>query len=155
MLSRQQLGNLFEDRVHQLITQTNYQVLREKDIVNKYSSLSYGIDHLMYLPEYIICIQDKWKDTKSSLPDINHFIKGVENVCIRENYKKCIGIYLTKVPITKGGLEAFDFENKKGTNYFISIYEEDMEMALHKLTKLFYDHYIFFYEPDGSAIMLS
>lgn len=154
MYTKQQLGYKFEDDVHELISQSNYQVLREKEIVNKYSVLSYGIDHLIYLPNLIICIQDKWRDTKPSLSDINHFIKSLENIHIKENYIKCIGIYLSKSPITKYGLEAFEFENNKGNNYFLSIHEESMEIILNKLTVLFYQNDIFFYEPDGSTIML-
>ncbi len=151
---KQQLGYLFEDYVHNLISQSKYQVLREKEIINKYDKLSAGIDHLIYLPDYIICIQDKWRDCKPNLTDINHFLKSVENVHIRENYKKCIGIYLSKTPITKGGVDAFEFENNKGTNYFLSLNGETMEIILTKLMGLFYDNCIFFYEPDGSAIML-
>ena len=104
MFTKQQLGNYFEDCVHEFISLTNYKVLREKEIVNLYSRLSYGIDHLIYLPECIICIQDKWRDTPIGLSDINHFLKCVENVHLKENYKKCVGIYLTKIPITKGSL---------------------------------------------------
>ena len=153
MLIRQQLGYLFEDKVHELISQCNYQVIREKEIVNKYSVLSNGIDHIVYLSDYIICIQDKWRDTKSSLSDINHFIKSVENIYIKENYKKCIGLYLTKVPITKGASNAFEYENSKGINYFLSINDDNMDLLLNKLTTLFYLSGIFFYEPDGCVIM--
>lgn len=153
MLTKQQLGYFFEDSVHELISQSNYQVLREKEIVDKYSVLSNGIDHLIYLPEYIICIQDKWRDTKASLSDINHFIKSVENIHVRENYKKCNCLYLTKLPITKGALDAFEYENNKGINNFISIYDDNMDLLLNKLTTLFYLSNIYFYEPDGSVIM--
>jgi hypothetical protein len=38
MLIRQQLGYLFEDKVHELISQSYYQVIREKEIVNRYSA---------------------------------------------------------------------------------------------------------------------
>ena len=153
MFTKQQLGNYFEDRVHVFISLTNYQVLREKDIVDKYSRLSYGIDHLIYLPEYIICIQDKWKDSRTGLSDINHFLKCVENIHLRENCKKCIGIYLTKKPITKGASNAFDCENAKGTNYYISIHDDDMDIILDKLKNLFYQNGIFLYEPDGCVII--
>ena len=153
MLTKQQLGYVFENHIHQIITLTYYPVLTEKEIVNKYSRLSFGIDHLIYLPDYIICIQDKWRDTKSPLSDINHFIKCVENIYIRENYKKCIGIYLSKMPITEGAQQSFSFENSKGLCYFISLHDEYINRLINKLTNLFYSNNIFFYEPDGSAIM--
>jgi hypothetical protein len=154
MNARQRLGFLFEDKVHDLISQSMYQVLREVDVVYKYSVLSSGIDHLIYLPDFIICIQDKWRESKPNLSQINHFIKGVENIHIKENYKKCIGIYLSKEPVTKGGLDAFEFENYKGINYFLSISGYNMDIILNKLAGIFYDNHIYFYEPDGSAIML-
>jgi len=153
MLTKQQLGYKFEDQVHELISQTYYPILREKEIIKKYGILCYGIDHLVYSVEYLICIQDKWRDTKSSLNDINHFLKSVEKVSEAEN-KRCIGIYLTKVPITKGGLEALKNENTKQTNLFLSINNEDMNLLLKKLSELFYSNQIYFYEPDGTTIML-
>lgn len=154
MLSKQKLGYKFEDNIHEIISQSIYEVLRERQIVNKYTVLSNGIDHLIYLYDYIICIQDKWRETKPSLSDINHFIKGVENIYIKENYIKCVGIYLSKLPLTKGGLDAFEIENNKGTNYFLSLSGDDFEEVIYKLSRLFYKNGIFFYEPDGSAIML-
>lgn len=42
-----QLGFQFEDTIHNLISQCGYKVLREKEIVSKYSSISNGIDHLI------------------------------------------------------------------------------------------------------------
>ena len=155
MFTKQQLGFLFEDYVHILISQSNYKVLREREIVNIYSVLSSGIDHLIYLQDFIICIQDKWSDSKIGLSDINHFLKSVENIYIRENYKKCIGIYLSRVPITKSGINAFECENAKGINYFVPIHDDNMKQILNKLTTLFYLNNIFFYEPDGSTIMHS
>ena len=154
MLTKQQLGYLFEDCVHELISHSNFQVLREKEIVEKYSNLSYGIDHLIYLQDFIICIQDKWRDIKSSLSDINHFIKCVENIHVKENNKKCIGIYLSKIVITKGGVDAFEFENRKNCYYFLSLYDDNIKMLLNKLTKFLYDMTnVYLYELDGSAIM--
>lgn len=154
METKQQLGYFFENRIHDLISKTNYEVLREKDIVKKYGILCHGIDHLIYTSEYIICIQDKWRDTKSSLQDINHFLKSVEKISEAE-YKRCVGIYLTKIPITKGGLEAFANENSKQFNLFLSLHNENMDIIFDKLTELFYSNNIFFYNNDGSTIMMN
>jgi hypothetical protein len=153
MLSRQKLGYKFEDLVHELISQTSYPVLREKEIINTYGILSYGIDHLINLPEYIVCIQDKWRDTKTQLSDINHFIKSCDKVHEAEN-KKCVGIYLTKIEITKGALEAFEYENYKQKNFYLSLFDSDMNQLLKKLSYLMYSNQIYFIDPDGSTIML-
>ena len=155
MITKQQLGFLFQNKIHDLISQTNYQVLEEKEIVKKYSRLTFGIDHIINSYNYIFCIQDKWSDKKSSLSDINHFVKCVEVLQSQENYKKCIGIYLTKIPITSDAQDAFNFENYKGYNYFLSLYDNDMKEISKKLTNLLYSYGVFFYECDGSSIMIS
>lgn len=153
MLYEQKLGYDFENMIHNLIIQTNYEVLREKEIIKKYGKLFYGIDHLMYVSDYIICIQDKWKNTKSDLSEINHFIKTIEKINDVEN-KRCIGIYLSKLPLTKGALDAFEYENLKLKNIFMSLDNTNMSVLLNKLSLLFYSNHIFFYESDGSTIML-
>lgn len=153
MLTKQKLAYEFENTVHNLISQTNYEVLREKDIIKKYGVLYYGIDHIIYISEYIICIQDKWRDTKSDLSDINHFIKTTEKISDAEN-KRCIGIYLSKMQITKGALKAFEYENFKCKNRFISISNVNADLLLKELSQLFYSNQIYFYDSDGSTIML-
>lgn len=153
-LTKQKLGFIFEDNIHELISQTTYTILREKEIVNKYSLLAYGIDHIMYLEECIICIQDKWRSSKPSLSDINHFTSAVKYINDNE-FKKCVGIYLSKEPLTAGALKAFEYENNKGINYFFSIYDDNMDQIVHKIKKIFYENKIFLYENDGSAIMLN
>ena len=111
-------------------------------------------DHLINLSDYIICIQDKWRDNKSLLSDINHFIKSCEKVSEIEN-KKCIGIYLTKMGISKGGTEAFENENIKQKNFYLSLFDTDMDLLLEKLSKKLYENQIYFYYEDGSTIMLN
>lgn len=152
-ITKQKLGFMFENNIHEFISQTKYTILREKEIVNKYSCLAYGIDHLMYLEECIICIQDKWRSSKPSLSDINHFISAVKYINDNE-FKKCVGIYLSKEPLTAYASKAFEYENNKKINYFFSVYDNDMDKIIHKITKIFYENKIFLYENDGSAIML-
>ena len=153
MSSRQQLGYIFEENIHNLILQTIYEVLGEKQIIKKYGKLYYGIDHIINVSEYIICIQDKWRDTKSQLSDINHFIKSTEKISDVEN-KRCIGIYLSKLPLTKGALDAFEYENIKLKNKFMSLSNDNMNKLLLELSYLLYSNQIYFYECDGSSIML-
>ena len=153
-LSKQELGYLFENLVHDLISKTKYPVLREKEIINIFGILSFGIDHLIILPEYNICIQDKWRDSKIQLSNINHFIKSCDKISEAEN-KKCIGIYLTKLGISKGGLEALEYENIKQKNFYLSLFDSDMNLLLEKLSNLLYSNQIYFYNSDGSIIMLN
>ncbi len=51
-------------------------------------------------------------------------------------------------------MEAFEHENLKQNNIFLSLYDENQDKLLNKLSKLFYSNQIYFYEPDGSIIML-
>lgn len=74
------LGFQFEDTIHNLISQCEYKVLREKEIVSKYGSIAYGIDHLILTDHFVITIQDKWKKSKPTLQDANHFIKASERI---------------------------------------------------------------------------
>jgi hypothetical protein len=155
MISRQQQGYLFEDKIHILISQTKYKVLTNKDITKKYNNvLCSGIDHLIYTTDYIICIQDKWRDTKSQLIDINHFLKSIEYVVEAEK-KECIAIYLTKVPITKGACEAFNYENTKHSIKYFPVYDENQELLIKKFSELLYSNQIYFYDSDDCLVMLS
>jgi hypothetical protein len=58
-----------------------------------------------------------------------------------------------KIEITKGALEAFTNENIKQINFYLSLSDTNMDLLLKKLSYLFYSNQIYFYEPDGSAIM--
>ena len=146
-------GFEFEDYIHNNISQCKYPVLREKDVVNEYGKISYGVDHLIKGPNYNISIQDKWKNSKPTLADINHFIKATERISEIDN-KYCIGIYLTKLPLTSYARNAFDHENSFSRNKFIEICFDSQHDIMNNLSKLLYSLEIYFYEPDGSAIML-
>lgn len=116
-----ELGYSFENSIHEQISKCKYQVLREKEIVSKYGSIIYGIDHLIIGSDFIISIQDKWKKSKPTLNDINHFIKAIERIGYIEN--KCyLWIYLSKMPLTSYAKSAFEYENiKTCVNKFIEI----------------------------------
>lgn len=147
------LGYQFEDIIHNLISQCEFIVLREKEITNKYGKIVYGIDHLILTNQFIITIQDKWKNTKPTLQDVNHFIKATERV--GEIEKKCyLGIYLSKLPITSYANTAFNFDNSYSSNKFYSIHNEKINEIKKNLSDKLYELGIYFYEQDGSIIML-
>lgn len=155
MITKRNLGFFFEDKIHNLINQTNKHILREKEIVNKYGVLSNGIDHLIFDDTYnrFIAIQDKWRDKPQQLSEVNHFICAVEYIEQSEQ-KPVIGIYLTKKQITKGAIISFtnkNIQNKKF--YYIS--DNNMDKAAYKLISILHYLYIFMYDHDGSAIMLN
>jgi hypothetical protein len=130
----QKIGIIFENSVHNAINNhlrvTN--LLREKDIKNIYGINNSGIDHMfdIFYTNISICIQDKWEETKSSISTINHFIKCVQNIQLITN-KQIIGIFLSKLPITKNSLEAFNFDNRLLLNIkFINIHLDEKEYSL-------------------------
>ena len=125
----------------------------EKEIVIKYGNIVNGIDHLILTEYFVITIQDKWKNTKPTLNDANHFIKATERIGEIEK-KSYSGIYLSKLPLTSYAIKAFNFDNSYSSNKFYSIYGETTNDIEKKLTKKLYELKIYFYEPDGSAIML-
>jgi hypothetical protein len=149
-----ELGFAFENLIHNEISQCGYQVLREKDIINKYGPIAFGIDHLIIGPNFIVSIQDKWKITKPQINDINHFIMASTRVGQIEN-KKCLGIYLSKAPLTTYAKSAFEHDNKIQQNKYIDIYSDNQTQIIKKLTKILYIYGIYFFEPDGSVIMLN
>lgn len=152
MLRLQKFGLEFENEIHNILSKTKLQVLSEKEIVKKYSRINNGIDHLMYANNYIICIQTKWTKANPDLSKINHFIKCVDNISQIEKIK-CIGIYLSKQKITSIANNAFEFENKKNLNHYLSINGEDKKTIINSLTKLLYENEIYLYD-DETVIML-
>ena len=152
-ITPQERGRQFETTVHYFISQTKCIIMRENDIIKKYGVNNKGIDHLIYVNNYIICIQDKWMSSKPSLSCVHHFIKCVENISEIEKCK-CIGIYLSNLPLTSVALQVFDIENWKNKNHYVSIYDENEEKLLKKLMKMFYKNKIWFFEQDGCCIML-
>jgi hypothetical protein len=156
LVTKRELGFIFEDNNHILLQKTNQVVIREKDIVKKYGRLANGIDHMIFIkecPNIIIAIQDKWRDTPSQLSDINHFIRCVNHIENIED-KYIFGIYVTKKKITKGAMESFENENKicKRFNY---VFSDKMECVQYKLMSILYDLEVYMYDFDGSTIMLN
>jgi len=103
------------------------------------------------LDSYILCFQ--YEICNPSISKINYFIKCVTNVSTKSN-KKCIGTYLSKMPLTTNILEAFNKNNISSSNIFISINNSNEEYILYNLIILLYSNNIFLYEEDGSCIML-
>lgn len=151
MLSAQERGKEFENRVHFLLETTNNKILRENDIRNKYGKNITGIDHLIILSNFLICIQDKLEKKPVCVKDIHHFIHCTNDIRKIED-KKCIGIFLSKMELSGPSKEAFENEKKENRKY-VSITGSDEDEILNNLKKILHRSGIFFYESDGSCIM--
>jgi len=114
----------------------------------------YGIDHLIIGSDFIVSIQDKWKNSKPTLNDINHFIKATKRIGYIEN--KCyLGIYLSNMPLTSIAKSALKYENTKSyINKFIEINSDTEQKLIYELSSVLYNYNIYFYESDGCIIML-
>ncbi len=152
-LDPKKLGRKFEDEVHELLTQTKLQVLRERDIVRKYGIHVKGIDHLIYTDSYIICIQDKTESTRIVLSSINHFITCVETISYKEK-KRCVGIYLSKYGLTAPSIKSFSDINLRNNNLFYHLEDTDLEYLKHKLLELLYSNQIYIYDSEDCLYML-
>ena len=146
--------NILDESIHNLICQSRYKILKKNEIIEKYLIFIHNIDHMIVLYDKIICIGTNWSDITQNIYNIDNFIKNVNNVYKKENYKKCIGIYITKSPIPKNCLELIKLENDKQINYYTFINNNNIQKILNDLTCIFYSNEIFFYEQDGTAIMI-
>jgi hypothetical protein len=150
----QDIGRDFEKNIQKNLKLTKLDVYSEKDIKTKFGKNNSAVDHMIITDSFIICFQDKWMSTKPTLSSINHFIQCVSNIS-RISSKKCYGIYLSNLPLTKDALQAFTAENNiNNTLYFISFEDKDEELLINKLFNFLYSIEIFIYDDDNSCLML-
>jgi len=148
------LGIGFEETVGNLLKKTKAQIMNEREIRQKYGNHNSAVDHMIDFENERFFIQDKWRDSKPSISDIHHFIQVVNNIS-QDSKKKCNAIYLSKMPLTKGGINAFSEENlKQNKIYFDSISSEHQESAIHKFSEFIYRKGIWCYDNEGCIEML-
>jgi hypothetical protein len=153
MLSPQELGIKFENKVHETLEDSLRikQILREKDVKSSYGSNNSSIDHLLedYGNGYIICIQDKWENRAACISKINHFLMVVNNISKKHPNQLCIAIYLSKLPISGPSSLAFMNNSIK----CINIHDNNMDIAIEKLLECIHIYGMYTYEYDNSLVM--
>jgi hypothetical protein len=104
MSEAQKLGFIFEDKIHDKLKCKFYaDIFREKEIVQIYGTEYYGIDHLIYIDNYMITIQDKWEISSPDISQISQFIS------VTDKLQKCTGrnllcaLFVTKIKMTRNG----------------------------------------------------
>jgi hypothetical protein len=151
---RRKLGIRFESTIGSLLQKTKAFVMNETEIRQKYGNHNSAVDHFIEFNNKRYFIQDKWRESKPSMPDINHFIQVVTNISEYSN-TKCDAIYLSKMPLTKGGVSAFSEQNKKQDKiYFHSISSEDQSEVIHKFSEVIYRNEIWYYDHEDCIEML-
>jgi hypothetical protein len=153
MVSPQQLGRNFENEIHYLLCLTDKKILREQEIVNKYGNNCFGIDHLIYCNNFMVCIQDKWTSRNPNLTDAQHFLSAMRNIYRIEN-KKIIGIYISKIPITERANSEFKNEEKYINYKFYKLCSENQNEIYKRLMKFLYSLEIYFYDNNEKTNLI-
>lgn len=143
----------FEESIQNLLEQTIYDVLPEQDVRSQLGKDITAIDHLLVNEKYTIAFQDKWRETKNTISDINHFILCVNKVA-EITKKPCYGVYLSQFPNTEPAQMAFDYENKQKNKLFINIHSESKLYIYKELMNFLYSNSIYFYDDDGALQMI-
>jgi hypothetical protein len=155
---RKQQGIDFENKIRYVLKLCNYQVLDEKDIVNKYGKHCSGIDHLIKVQDTIYFFQDKWTSSKITLSQINHFYSAIHFVMAQEqSICNISSIYVSKTDLTTVAIEAIE-ELQKLTKYnmtFTTINNMNEYYVIKSLINFLYNSQIFLFENDGSCLMNS
>lgn len=145
-------GRLFEKEISSILNLTKLNVLSEKDVRSEYGQNNTAIDHMFETNHFIYCIQDKWEKNPVCISKINHFITCVNNISNKKN-KKCIGIYLSKMPLTKNSQTAFDEQNNMNKNLFLNINAEIKSKIFNDFIELLYNNDIYLYTDDNTCLM--
>ncbi len=156
-LSGQLEGKLFEEKVHSLLSNIRTtELLREKDIRRKYGSHISAIDHMLILDNFCICIQDKWLKTTISNKDYNHFIVCLYDInqILQLNNKKIIGIYLSKLPLSREALVRYNEENNKQIIKLYCFDNENQEKLLKDLHLFLHSNGIFLTDSEDDCMMV-
>jgi hypothetical protein len=143
-----------ENLLYNDIVQCRYEVIQKKDIISKYNISINGFNNIILGPNFIITIQDKWVKTEPSQNEIINFIKATKQIGLFEPHKYCLGIFISKIPISPYNLLFFEQENLSQVNKFISIQSNTEKQVLQELRKILYTYGIYYYELDGSVVML-
>jgi hypothetical protein len=143
----------FENLIYFEISQCKYKVLSKKEILNRYGKGINGIGNLIMGPNFIVTIKNKWSEINPSQNEVCNFIESTKLIGQLEN--KCyLGIYLSKFPISLNSQYTIDHENLSLNNRFISISSNIHSQITYELQSILYSYGIYYFESDGSTIML-
>jgi len=120
---RRENGQTFENNIQKILEMTKYQVLTEIEVRRQFGKDITAIDHLLITDKFLIAFQDKWRESKTGNSDIHHFIHCVTEVQINTGIM-CLAIYLSRKSLTSVSELAFERQNAKNVNYYISIHSE-------------------------------
>lgn len=129
------IGFELERKIHNSVLQISQKIkiFRENDITRIYGNIAYGIDHLIYIDNYMICIQDKWENKKPSIRDINHFISAINMICNKTNKELLLALFISKQKFSKTGTNIFiETNNNYSNDIYFNIYDDIMDNLILK-----------------------
>lgn len=151
MISPQQLGFKFEDNAHEIFKRDLRikNILREKDVKSAYGENNSSIDILLESDNYVVCIQCKWESKPACISKVNHFLMALNNISKIHVDKKCIGIYLSQLPVSAPSSKAITINDIK----CINIHNDDMDLVIEESLIYIHQYEMYTYENDQSIIM--
>ena len=145
--------NSIENVIYSEISQSEHKVLSKKEIANRYDMITNKINNMILGPNFIVTIQNKWNESIPSQNDIMNFIESTKKIGRLEN--KCyLGIFISKLHVSSDIQYIFEYENLSSINRFISIHSNMQSQITYELKKILYAYRIYYFESDGSVIML-
>lgn len=130
MTKAQKLGILFEDKIHDKFKKLNIfdKIYRESDIIRKYGKNFNGVDHLLFIDDYIISLQDKWESKSPNIARIDQFISVTDKLENNIGRKLLCGLFVSKIKMTAIGKSKLkDANDKYPNNRYFPISSIDMD----------------------------
>jgi hypothetical protein len=142
-----------DKKIQDILKKTTFNFL-EKDQIKEYSgNRNIDIDYLINFSDNILCIKDKNEIRTPSLSNIKDFIESTD-LMARNTNRKCIGIYISYMPLNKESVKLFEDQKCKTSNKYYYIDHKNRDYLLKKLIEILYENNIFMYDEDESCIML-
>ncbi len=156
MFSPQKNGLIFENDIHNFLSNTRHEILMNETQIRKIDNTITAIDHLLISNNIYYCFQDKRLKTNISNSNFNHFIKCVEKVSAKINNScKIYAIYLSFTDFSSIANIQFEEENAKNSNIeYIKIIGNNKDVIIKQLQQFLYSNYIFSYDDTGDCIMI-
>jgi len=114
------------------------------------------VDLILVYPEYNICIKDYWTVNNITNELAQNYIKSTNIFNQTNNYNKKFYFVILKKNISKSSNQNYNIDHYKcaDSEYLYIIEKNLINKLLKHFTLLLYSNNIFFYESDGSTIML-
>lgn len=132
-------------KIKNLLFQTNLQILDKQEIKLYFPNLINIVDLILVTPEYFICIKDYWTLNNYNNNISKSYLVDFNNIYLNYN-KKFIFILLKK--------NTNSYKLNTNSNYVYLIEKNSQDNLILDLCYLLYSNSIYFYESDGSTIML-